>query len=220
MASLNFDSEPTTVPVVTKTPLSATPPPPSPASVGPSAAAAPPPALKRGRWPPELFDLLALTSALFATLGIAPLLAFQRGDVAEADAVFLSLAAAGSSPTSVSGGLAITTAVVSSLTALSLICAILVRVALCFETELDKASRLLLHRLLVPLIVLATVPLCAGIIVSPVSLYWSGWVVFPPSVTDTPRWLWAGIWFMVLIFLVLVYAVAVTLYMRKHRKAV
>jgi len=128
-------------------------------------------------WPHEIFDLLALAAAFFAAVAVQPLLAFRASDYAAADADSFATTPS-SGPTAISAGVALWSSLCSVLTTLSLIAAVLGRSLSTVEERMVGARRALLHRLMQPFVVLATVPLAISVIVFPNALYYSGFAMF------------------------------------------
>lgn len=145
-------------------------------------------------WPHAVFDLLALTSAFFASVSIAPLLAFGASDYADADARALRRDPT-LSATSISSGMALWAPLSLILSGLSLIASGLARMLAEVERRVEKRDahrRGWLHCLIWPFAILAAVPLAVAIVIYPNSLYYAGFVCFPDSVAATPRWIVLG----------------------------
>lgn len=168
-------------------------------------------------WPPEIFDIIALCSALVAGIALGPLMAFGHDDVVAADARFQQaypfMGAHG-----VSTGLAVFTSLSSTLSFLSLICAVLVRGAMLFEPSVRDADKGLFRKALRPLVVLSFVPMAIAIIIFIVCFYFCGWVVLPSQVVGGATWIWAGGWLMVVITLLLFYGGALTCLLYRHTR--
>lgn len=168
-------------------------------------------------WPHEIFDLLALAAAFFAAVAVQPLLAFRASDYAAADADSFATTPS-SGPTAISAGVALWSSLCSVLTTLSLIAAVLGRSLSTVEERMVSARRALLHRLMQPFVVLATVPLAISVIVFPNALYYSGFAMFPDAVTYNPRWIWTGLIFAIFAASTMVYAAGIGIYFRFFNK--
>lgn len=142
-------------------------------------------------WPHEIFDLTALTSAFFASVSVAPLLAFSWTDFVEADA-----RAASKNPdvgvASISSGMALWAPLSAIMMTFSLIASVLARMLTTAEERASGARRAWLHKAIWPFAILALVPLTVAIIIFPNCLYYAGFIMFPDSITYSPRWLAMG----------------------------
>lgn len=179
-------------------------------------AAADAPDAATSSWPHAIFDLLALTSAFFASVSVSPLLAFSAADYADADARAFkhdpSLSA-----TSVSSGMALWAPLSAVLSSLSLVASVLARMLAELERHVDKSAarrRVWLRRVIWPFALLAALPLAVAIIIFPNSLYYAGFVMFPNDIVHTGRWISMGAVFICVAAVLILGAVGVFLYDR------
>jgi hypothetical protein len=168
-------------------------------------------------WPHEVFDLLALTSAFFASVAVTPLFAFRPSDYATADALWFARYPE-YGPTPVSSGVAFWFPLAISLTGLSLISAVLARISTTGEEHMTGARRKLMSALITPLAVLATVPLAFCVVTFPIGLYYCGFMLFPDTLVYRANWMWSGLWFVILSSLTISYASGMLLYFRFFNK--
>lgn len=168
-------------------------------------------------WPHEVFDLLALASAFFASVTVTPLFAFRPSDYATADAMWFARSPE-YGPTPVSSGVAFWCPLEMSLTSLSLICAVLARISITGEERMTGARRKLMSALITPLAVLATVPLAFSVCTFPIALYYSGFMLFPDALVYRANWVWSGLWFMLFSSFAVIYASGMLFYFRYFNK--
>ena len=170
-------------------------------------------ATKEHGWPHEVFDLLALASAFFSSVALAPLLAYSASDFAEADArSFANSPAAG--PIAISSGVALWAPLATILSCLALVASVLARVLITVEAQMRGSRRARMTVLIRPFALLATAPLAIAVIIMPSSLYYCGFVMFPDAVTYTPRWFSLGASFAVISGMLVVYTVGILAYYR------
>lgn len=168
----------------------------------------------------QICDLIALTSALIATMSSAPFLAFDFDQLARADERWVKTTDGSGSMTPVSDGIATYSTILLSMGGFALFSAIVSRGILCFHESLDSVrqqTELVLS--VTPLIFLSAVALFATIIMLPFPIYYAGWVVFPAHIVDAPSYKWMGAWLIVASSCLLLYFICVAIYLAYFRDA-
>lgn len=165
--------------------------------------------------------MMGLISAFLASTAIAPLLAFDYGDLHEANSrynmyYYNTTEALGSvSATPVTDGLSKSTAMSSTLAILALVCAVSGRIIGIMAEDLPKTANRCVNRLLLPFVLMSTIPALIAAIVTIVSFYYSGWVVYPEQTAGALSWPWSGFWLIISIFILFVYVVTGAIYLTR-----
>jgi hypothetical protein len=148
------------------------------------------------KWLHELFDLLAFVSAFFSTVSLVPLLAFDAFDYADADSrAFARTPSRGEHQ--ISWAISFWAPLSCVLSCLSLVAAILGRMLSIAEDRQNGTLRARLHKINLFLLVFALVTVMLSIILFPIALYYSGFVMFVDEVVwDSNQWFTLGASFM------------------------
>jgi hypothetical protein len=168
---------------------------------------------------PAALDIVALVSALVATIAVSPLLSFGYDDMVAADARAL-VQNPSASPTSVSWGLAFWSSTGSSLNAFAVFCAVTVRLVGALGKDLPEEAHLPMQRYLRPVAKIAVVSAAIGIIWWIPALYYVGLVMLPSAVSGGAAWMCAGGWLMLATGFLLVYSLFAFYKVRSAMKAV
>lgn len=171
------------------------------------------------KWLHELFDLLAFVSAFFSSVSIVPLLAFDASDYADADSrAFARTPSRGEHQ--ISSAISLWAPLSGVLSCLSLIAAILGRMLSIAEDRQNGTLRARLHKINLFLLVCALVTVMLSIVLFPIALYYSGFVMFVDEVVwDSNQWFTLGASFMVLsaTLIVISFGTLVLVYCCQHK---
>ncbi|CAB9530780.1 expressed unknown protein [Seminavis robusta] len=159
---------------------------------------------------PELMDILALVAAMSLTVNTTSIFSFTTEDISPADDRYTEfLGSSMFDPLPVSRGLMVFSALGTSLSSLSLVMSVCVRIILTYAVNTNTRSRK--RRFLLqwanPMSVFVVIIWNLAIGCSAVTVYFVGWVVFPPEIARSAFLLACGIAFMLGLLLLFVLAV-------------